>query len=172
MIDFVWRFSIIWGEFVTFCVCVIFYGKGRRERGLASSGCGSSRRLRIPKHSAGTLWLRTVAPPCPLPAVRRKLSVPLGCAPGCFAEYQAILNILPKPPPECTHPLSRLFFASAAKRARYGLFAVVLERILSDLRFPRNYFVQVLHVKQPRICFIIGLILFMVDKPNHIALVS
>ena len=43
---------------------------------------------------------------------------------------------------------------------------------LSDLRFPRNYFVQVLHVKQPRICSIIGLILFMADKPNHIALVS
>jgi len=77
-----------------------------------------------------------------------QLKVPLGYAPSCFAEYQAILTILPKPPPECTHPLSRLFFASAAKRARYGLFAV-LESVLSY----------------------IGLILFMVDKPNHIALV-
>ena len=95
--------------------CVCFYRKGRRERGSARPGGVSSRRLRSPKHSAGTLWLCTVAPPSPLPAARRKLSVPLGCAPSCFAEYQAILNILPKPPPECTHPLSRLFFASAAQ---------------------------------------------------------
>ena len=81
--------------------------------------------FKIARYPAATLWLCPVAPPCPLPAVRRKLSVPLGCAPSCFAEYQAILTILPKPPPECTHPLSRLFFASAAKRARYGLFAVL-----------------------------------------------
>jgi len=47
--------------------------------------------------------------------------VPLGCAPGCPAEYQAILNILPKPPPECTHPLSRLLFVSATKQAQYSL---------------------------------------------------
>ena len=67
-------------------------------------------------------------------------------------------------PGERMGTLSRLFFSSAAKRARYGLFAV-LEWILSDLRFPRNYFGQVLHVKQPRICSIIWLILFMVDKP-------
>ena len=30
--------------------------------------------------------------------------------------------------------LWRLFFASAAKRARYGLFAVVLERIKQTIR--------------------------------------
>ncbi len=75
----------------------------------------SSRMLRIARYPAATLWLCPVAPPCPLPAARRKLSVPLGCAPGCFAEYQAILNILPKPPPECTHPLSWLLFVSGAK---------------------------------------------------------
>ena len=82
----------------------------------------SSRMLRIARYPAATLWLCPVAPPCPLPAARRKLSVPLGCASGCFAEYQAILNILPKPPPECTHPLSWLLFVSVTKQAQYGLF--------------------------------------------------
>ena len=84
-----------------------FYREGRRERGCASPGCVRSRMIRIPKHSAGTLWLRTVAPPCPLPAVRRKLSVPLGCAPGFPAECKGLLNLLPKPQPELANPLSR-----------------------------------------------------------------
>ena len=88
---------------------VNFYKKGRQERGWVHSGCVRSRMLRIARYPAATPWL------CPV------------AAPSCFAEYQAILNILPKPPPECTHPLSRLFFVSAAKRARYGLFAVVLK---------------------------------------------
>ena len=104
------------------CVPLVnFCKKGRQERGWVHSGGVSSRMLRIAKYPAATPWLCPVAPPCPLPAVRRKLSVPLGCAPSCFAEYQAILNILPKPPPECTHPLSWLLFVNATKQAQYGL---------------------------------------------------
>ena len=68
-------------------VMCCFFVEGRQERGLARSGGVRSRMLRISKHSAGTLWLWTVAAPCPLPAVRRKLSVPLGCALGFLAEY-------------------------------------------------------------------------------------
>ena len=109
--------AFIWIALVNYCMkgrwergLVHFYKKGRQERGWVHSGGVSSRMLRIARYPAATLWLWTVA------------------APNCFSEYQAILNILPKPPPECTHPLSRLFFASAAKRARYGLFAV-LERV-------------------------------------------
>ena len=84
--------------------------EGRQERGLAHPGGGSSRRLRIPKPSAGTLWLWTVAAPSSLPAARRKLKVPLGCAPGYFAGYQGLLTILPKPPPGRGYPISRLLF--------------------------------------------------------------
>ncbi len=36
---------------------------GRRERGFARSSSGCSRMLRIPKHSAFTLWPRTDAAP-------------------------------------------------------------------------------------------------------------
>ncbi len=82
---------------------------------MARPGCVSSRRLRIPKPSAGTLWLWTVAAPSSLPADRRKLKVPLGCAPGYFAEYQGLLTILPKPPPEHTNPLSRRPFPTHKK---------------------------------------------------------
>ena len=37
------------------------------------------------------------------------------------AEYQGLLTILPKPPPEEAHPLSRLLFVSVTKQAQYGL---------------------------------------------------
>ncbi len=36
-----------------------FWPRGRREREFAPSSCGCSRMLRIPKHSASTLWPRT-----------------------------------------------------------------------------------------------------------------
>ncbi len=44
------------------------YMEGRREWGLARPGCVRSKMLRSTKHSAGTLWLRTVAAPSSLPA--------------------------------------------------------------------------------------------------------
>ena len=47
---------------------VNFYREGRRERGCASPGGVRSRMLRIPKYSAGTLWLCPVAAPSSLPA--------------------------------------------------------------------------------------------------------
>jgi hypothetical protein len=58
--------------------------------------------------------------------------VPLGCAPGCFAEYQEILTILPKPQPGRANFLSRLFFVNATKTSSiwFVLFAVVLETVL------------------------------------------
>ena len=46
----------------------LFFIKGRRERGCASPGGVRSRMVRIPKYSAVTLWLRTVAAPSSLPA--------------------------------------------------------------------------------------------------------
>ena len=45
--------------------------------------------------------------------------------PGCSAEYEGLLSILPEPPPGEAHPLSRLLFVSAMKQAQYGLFALV-----------------------------------------------
>ncbi len=89
--------------------------EGRQERGWTRPGGVRSRMSRSPKHSAATLWLCPVAPPCPLPAVRRKLQVALGCAPGFSAEYQGLLTILPKPPPGRVHPLSWLFLACVTK---------------------------------------------------------
>ncbi len=44
-------------------VMCCFFAEGRQERGLARSGGVRSRMLRISKHSAGTLWLWTVAAP-------------------------------------------------------------------------------------------------------------
>ena len=45
--------------------------KGRREREWACPGGVSSRMLRIPKYSAGTLWLCPVAAPSSLPAAAK-----------------------------------------------------------------------------------------------------
>jgi len=78
--------------------------------------------LRIPKYPAGTLWLWTVAAPSSLPA--GQLKVPLGCAPGFPAGYQGLLIILPKPPPEEAHPLSRLLFVSVTKTSSIWLYYV------------------------------------------------
>ncbi len=90
----------------------------RRESGRDCPGCVDSRMPRSPKHSAGTPWLCPVAAPCPLPAVCRKLSVPLGCAPSCFAECKGLLTILPTPHPGQSRPLSRLIFANVTKKVQ------------------------------------------------------
>ena len=79
----------------------------------------------------GTLWLRQFqnvkncqVSCCYVVAVHGRgtqfaacwqLKVPLGCAPGCFAEYQELLTILPKPPPGYASPLSRLFFVKCCE---------------------------------------------------------
>ena len=103
-------------------LCCVLYGCGGTPgKGIGTPGCVSSRMLRSLRHPAVTFWLCTVAAPCPLPAVRRKLSVPLGCAPASCAGCQSLLSILPKPQPGRANPLSRLFFASAAK-IRYTMY--------------------------------------------------
>ncbi len=103
---------------LSFCYdCYVPLQRDAGERGSAHPGCVRSRRLRSTMPSAATLRLWTVAPPCPLPAVRRQLSVPLGCAPDFTAEGKELLNLLPKPPPGRADSLSRLFFVSVAKKS-------------------------------------------------------
>ena len=59
--------NILYGMKDGIWVMCCFFAEGRQERGLARPGGVRSRMLRIPKHSAGTLWLWTVASPSSLP---------------------------------------------------------------------------------------------------------